>query len=132
MISSFRLGSNDVEKARIFYDATFDALGGAKSMMPAGSPMALYIFPNEPAFLIGAPLDGEPACHANGGTILLEAKDESMVDAWHAAGLAHGGSCEGQPGAREKARGRYGAYLRDPDGNKLGCYVGNLFEGLGG
>ncbi len=49
------------------------------------------------------------------------------MDTWFAAGLANGGTSEGEPGPRAQAKGRYGAYLRDPDGNKLGCYAGSLF-----
>ena len=127
MIMSYRLGTNDVEKARKFYNATFSALGGSMSVAPEGAPLAMYRQDGAPALLIGAARDGEPATHANGGTILLVAKDEAQVDAWYAAGMANGGSDEGAPGPRAQVGGRYGAYMRDPDGNKFGCYVGNLF-----
>lgn len=131
MIMSFRVGTNDVAKARAYYDATFKALGGAPSLAPEGAPSLLYkTAPTGPMFLVGKAANGEPATYANGGTILLVADDEAAVDAWHAAGLANGGSCEGAPGPRAQIGGRYGAYMRDPDGNKFGCYVGNLFEGL--
>ncbi|TVV71708.1 VOC family protein [Sphingomonas solaris] len=126
MIMSIRVGSNDVAKARAFYDATFTALGGEPTALPAGAPMGMYRLPGGPVFLVGGAADGAPATFANGGTILLIAQDEAAVDAWHAAGLANGGGDEGAPGHRERPN-RYGAYLRDPDGNKFGCYVGNIF-----
>lgn len=126
MLMSFRVGTNDVEKSRAFYNATFAALGGGPSLSPAGSPGAIYKL-GDVMFLVGTTANGEPATHANGGTILLVAPDAAAVDAWHAAGLANGGTCEGPPGPRERTGGRHGAYLRDPTGNKLGCYVGNLF-----
>ena len=63
-------------------------------------------------------------CVANGGTILFAADSDEQVAAWHAAGLANGGTCEGQPEPKPQARGAFGAYLRDPDGNKLAAYHG--------
>ena len=70
---------------------------------------------------ITRPIDGNPATHANGGTVGFTAQNEAEVDAWHAAGLANGGSeCEDPPGIRETSFGPiYVAYLRDPAGNKL-------------
>ena len=67
------------------------------------------------------PIDGQPATHANGGTIGFAAKDPAEADAWHAAGAAAGGTpIEDPPGWREGTGMKlYLAYLRDPDGNKL-------------
>lgn len=127
MLMSIRVGTNDVAKARAFYDATFTALGGDATTVPESAPVGVYRLPGGPVFIVGPAADGGPATHANGGTILLVAQDEAAVAAWYAAGIANGGSSEGEPGPRDRARGRYGAYLRDPDGNKLGCYVGSLF-----
>ncbi|MBH1993047.1 MAG: VOC family protein [Sphingomonadaceae bacterium] len=72
-------------------------------------------------FMVTKPIDGEAACHANGGTIGFKMASPEQADAWHAAGLAAGGStCEDPPGIREGAFGKlYLAYLRDPAGNKL-------------
>lgn len=127
MIMSLRVGTNDLSKARNYYDATFGALGAAPSALPETAPLALYRLPGGSVFLVGPAANGEPATYANGGTILLIAKDQAEVDAWHQAGLDNGGSSEGAPGPRAQINGRYGAYMRDPDGNKFGCYVGNLF-----
>jgi len=124
MLMSLRLGTNDKAKAKAFYDATFAALGVKTTPIPDEYPIIMYKIPNGPNFSLGAARDGNPATYANGGTILFSAPDEKTVDAWYAAGLANGGTCEGEPGPREKARGAYGAYLRDPDGNKLGVYFG--------
>ncbi|MBW8785748.1 MAG: VOC family protein [Novosphingobium sp.] len=121
---SIRVGSNDVGRSRAFYDATFGALGLAPSAAPAESPVALYAIPGGPRFIVGPARDGHPATHANGGTILFAADSDEQVSAWHAAGLAHGGTCEGQPEPKPQARGAFGAYLRDPDGNKLGVFHG--------
>jgi catechol 2,3-dioxygenase-like lactoylglutathione lyase family enzyme len=121
---NLRLGTNDLAKARAFYDATFQALGVGPSATPAEYPMIMYKLPGGQNFALGAARDGQPATHANGGTILFDADSPEEVAAWHAAGLANGGTCEGQPEAKPQARGAFGAYLRDPDGNKLGVYHG--------
>ena len=123
-VMSTRVGTNDLAKARAFYDATFTALGHGPSMTPAEYPMCAYAFSEGPVFLVGPARDGQPATHANGGTILFAADSPEQVAAWHAAGLANGGTCEGAPEVKPQARGAYGAYLRDPDGNKLGAYHG--------
>jgi catechol 2,3-dioxygenase-like lactoylglutathione lyase family enzyme len=71
--------------------------------------------------MVTRPIDGQPAHNANGGTIGFNFDSPEEVDAWHAAGVAAGGTpCEDPPGYREGGFGRlYLAYLRDPDGNKL-------------
>ena len=71
--------------------------------------------------MVTKPIDGEPATTANGWTDRLRLRQPEEVDAWHAAGVAAGGtSIEDPPGYREDAFGKlYLAYLRDPDGNKL-------------
>lgn len=123
LLKSIRLGSNDLAKSRAFYDATFGALGLEPTKVPEAYPLVMWDLGNA-KFALGPARDGEPCTHANGGTIIFEAPSEEAVTAWHAAGLAHGGSCEGQPEAKPQARGAFGAYLRDPDGNKLGAYFG--------
>jgi catechol 2,3-dioxygenase-like lactoylglutathione lyase family enzyme len=119
---NLRLGCNDMDKARAFYDATFGALGLPPSSMPPEYPIIMYKLPGGPNFAVGPARDGQPATHANGGTILFLADSEEQVAAWHAAGLANGGTCEGKPEPKPQAPGSYGAYLRDPDGNKLAAF----------
>jgi catechol 2,3-dioxygenase-like lactoylglutathione lyase family enzyme len=120
MFTHVLLGSSDPERSRKFYDATMGALGHSPSSAPEGSQRHFYGGFGTGAIGIGTPANGEAATFANGGTIGLVAKDVAAIDAWHAAGLANGGSCEGPPGHRPNAPGKsYGAYLRDPDGNKL-------------
>ena len=113
------VGSNDTEASRAFYDATLGALGaGAGRVDPSGR--IVYMHDNS-LFIVTKPIDGEPACHANGGTIGFAASSPDAADAWHAAGIATGGtSCENPPGVRDGSFGKlYLAYLRDPAGNKL-------------
>lgn len=122
-----RLGTNDLARSRTFYDATFGVLGLAPSMVEADPPFIMYDLPGGPKFAVGEARNGEPATHANGGTIMFSAESDEQVAAWHAAGLAHGGSCEGVPEPKPRANNAFGAYLRDPDGNKLCCYHGLSF-----
>ncbi|MCB2083221.1 MAG: VOC family protein [Sphingomonadaceae bacterium] len=116
MYSHMMVGSNDIEKSKKFYDATFAAFGGRDAIVdPKGRLMYLH---NGGAFLVSTPIDGEPATHGNGCTIGFAMTPE-QADAWHAAGVANGGTAiEDPPGEREGS-GMYLAYLRDPDGNKL-------------
>ena len=119
---NLRVGSNDIEKSRAFYDATFGALGLPPSPVIEARPMLMYKLPGGPNFAVGPARDGNPATHANGGTILFGADSEEQVAAWHAAGLSNGGTCEGKAEPKPQAPGSFGAYLRDPDGNKLAAF----------
>ena len=122
-LMSVRLGVNDLAKSTAFYDATFAALGITDARVPMDRPVSIYGLPGGIMFMLGAPRDGQPAGHGNGDTFGFSAKDPEAVGAWHAAGLANGGTDEGAPGPREAAGGRHGAYLRDPDGHKLCAYA---------
>lgn len=119
MFSHVMIGTNDLEKAKSFYDALLGTLG-----VPPGFVDRHRIFyRSQSGGVLGVslPINGEPATHANGGTIGFACSSTEQVDAWHAAGLAQGGtSIEDPPGVREGPTGRmYLAYLRDPAGNKL-------------
>jgi catechol 2,3-dioxygenase-like lactoylglutathione lyase family enzyme len=119
MFSHMMVGSNDLERSKKFYDALFGAVGGKEAMVdPKGR---LMYFHNGGLFMVTAPIDGQPACHANGGTIGFAMETPAQADAWHAAGVANGGiAIEEDPGIREgNGMKLYLAYLRDPDGNKL-------------
>ena len=119
MFSHMMVGSNDLGRSKKFYDALFGAVGGKDAIVdPKGRLMYLH---NGGIFMVTAPIDGAPACHANGGTIGFAMDSPAQADAWHAAGVANGGTAiEEDPGVREGAGMKlYLAYLRDPDGNKL-------------
>jgi catechol 2,3-dioxygenase-like lactoylglutathione lyase family enzyme len=119
MFSHVMVGSDDIELSKKFYDAVLGALGIAPGHIdPKGR--VFYRCPTG-AFGVSKPINGQPACSANGGTIGFAADTTEAVDKWHAAGVANGGtSCEDPPGIRDGAFGKlYLAYLRDPAGNKL-------------
>lgn len=119
MFSHVMIGSNDTDRSKKFYDALFAVLGGKPGFQDDKGRVSYRH--NGSVFMITAPIDGEPACHANGGTIGFATESTEQADAWHEAGLANGGTaCEDPPGIRENAFGKlYLAYLRDPDGNKI-------------
>ena len=118
MFSHIMVGTNDLERAKSFYDALLGALG-----VPPAFVDRHRIFYRTPTgvFSVSLPIDGKPATVANGGTIGFTCATSEQAEAWHAAGVANGGvSCEEPPGVREGGMGKmYLAYLRDPDGNKL-------------
>jgi catechol 2,3-dioxygenase-like lactoylglutathione lyase family enzyme len=119
MYSHMMIGSNDIHRAKLFYDALFGAIGGNEAFVdPKGRLVYMH---NDGIFIVTNPIDGEPATTANGGTIGFKMASTGDADAWHAAGVAAGGkSIEDPPGWREGSFGRlYLAYLRDPDGHKL-------------
>lgn len=122
MFTHVRVGSNDPAKSKRFYDAALGALG--YKSMEYGTTV-FYADPGgQGGFGFGKPGDGQAATHANGGTIGFRAKSAAEIDAFHAGGIANGGTCEGPPGVRANAPGQaYGAYLRDPDGNKICAFA---------
>lgn len=118
MFSHIMIGTNDLDRAKRFYDALLGTLG-----VPPGAVDRHRIFYRTSAgvFSVSLPIDGQPATVGNGSTIGFACATPEQADAWHAAGIAAGGTtCEEPPGIREGAAGKlYLAYLRDPDGNKL-------------
>ena len=118
MFSHVMLGTNDLDRAKTFYDAVLGTLGVAPGFVDRHR-----IFWRTPTgvFSVSIPIDGQPATVGNGSTLGFACQTPEQVQAWHAAGVAHGGTtCEDPPGVREGAAGKlYLAYLRDPDGNKI-------------
>ena len=118
MFSHVMIGTNDLDKAKSFYDALLGTLD-----VPPGWVDRHRVFyrTKTGTFSVTRPIDGKPATPANGGTIGFAAGSVDAANAFHATGLAHGGTtCEDPPGIREAAGVKfYVAYLRDPDGHKL-------------
>jgi catechol 2,3-dioxygenase-like lactoylglutathione lyase family enzyme len=119
MFTHVMVGRNDIDRSKTFYDAVFSAIGGKPGVQDARGRL-IYVHDGG-RFMVSKPIDGEPACHANGGTIGFAMGGPAEAEAWHDAGVANGGtSIEDPPGVRVGAAGEiYLAYLRDPDGNKL-------------
>jgi len=123
MISHVFIGISDFAAAYRFHAAVMAALGHAQRFCDDSKPWAAWqpAGGGRPLFIIGRPYDGAPANPGNGPMTALLAPSRAAVNAAHAAALASGGSCEGPPGLRPHYHAHYyGAYFRDPDGNKLG------------
>ena len=117
MYSHVMVGANDIEVAKKFYDAVLGTLGAAPGTIDANG--RVFYKTASGVFGISKPINGEPACAANGGTIGFSVDSSEAADRWHAAGVANGGTtCEDPPGVRGGNQ-MYLAYLRDPTGNKL-------------
>lgn len=123
MISYITIGANDIDQAVAFYDAVLGALGNQRVWQqgtwagygPEGD--------DHGTILLCAPFNEEAARPGNGIMVGLHAESAAQVDAFHAAALASGGTCEGPPGPRETyGEGYYLAYVRDPTGNKLSAF----------
>ena len=118
MFSHVTVGTNDLARARRFWVAAMGALD-----IPLLFETADFIAFGEetgPKTFVGPAFDGRAAAAGNGGHLAYLARTRTAVDAFHAAALTHGGSDEGAPGLRPHYHANYyGAYVRDPDGNKL-------------
>jgi catechol 2,3-dioxygenase-like lactoylglutathione lyase family enzyme len=120
VFSHATVGAIDLTTSTKFYDAALAPLG-INNLGPFGDAIFLY-GKDKPALLVLTPGNGE-APSSNGVTIGFAAATPAEVDAFHAAGLAAGGSDEGAPGSRGHLPGAYAGYLRDPAGNKVTAYT---------
>jgi catechol 2,3-dioxygenase-like lactoylglutathione lyase family enzyme len=118
MFSHIMVGTNNLERAKSFYDAVLGTLGVPPAMVDRHR---IFYMTKSGIFSVSIPIDGKVATVANGGTIGFACSSPEQVEAWHKTGVANGGtSIEEPPGMREGPAGKlYLAYLRDPDGNKI-------------
>jgi catechol 2,3-dioxygenase-like lactoylglutathione lyase family enzyme len=124
MFSHVTLGTTDIRRSVAFYDPLLALLGLERHESDLELGFAGYAAERDttPQFWILLPIDRAPATVGNGVTVAFEAPDRATVDQFHAAGLARGAEDVGAPGLRPHYHADYyGAYLRDPDGNKLCC-----------
>jgi catechol 2,3-dioxygenase-like lactoylglutathione lyase family enzyme len=122
MLGYVTIGTNDLEKARAFYDALLGELGATRKMQFEETGFTLYgTGDRRPGIAVTRPYDGSPASVGNGNMAAIAVDSRETVDRLHAKALELGGSCEGAPGLRtpEGPGAFYGAYFRDLDGNKL-------------
>ena len=119
MLHYITLGTNDLPRAKVFYDAVMPCLGlvlraEETEEIGYGAPA-----PERIRFWVTRPYDDRPATVGNGSMPAFAAATRAAVDAFHAAGLRSGGADEGAPGLRPYSLHFYACYLRDPDGNKI-------------
>lgn len=124
MIGYATLGTNDIAAARAFYDDLFGSIG-AKRIMEFGDDLGGFTMWgtswDKPAIAVTRPHNGNAAVPGNGNMLAIPLEERAKVDALHAKALELGGSCDGPPGLRgeEGPQAFYGAYFRDPEGNKF-------------
>jgi len=122
VLSHVHVGVGDFQRAFAFYSGVMDALGFPLKFSEPAESWAGWKPANaaRPLFLIGHPYNGEPAAPGNGQMVALLAPSRDAVEKCYTAAIAHGGRCEGPPGLRPHYHpDYYGAYFRDPDGNKI-------------
>lgn len=123
MFSHIMVGSNDIERAKHFYDAVLGSLGAGepiRNKADSGHTRLFYRHAGN-TFCLTEPINGEGATFANGGTIGFTCTSAEQVKAFHDMAIANGGkSIEDPPGLREGGMGAmHLAYVLDPDGHKL-------------
>lgn len=121
MFSHIYIGTRDFDRALAFYRPLLALLGVAERFCEPDRPWAGWQSSPapRPLLLLGVPFEGEHE-PGNGQMVALLAASRAQVDAAHALALRLGGRCEGPPGLRPQYHAHYyGAYFRDPDGNKL-------------
>jgi len=118
MFSHVMIGTNDLDKAKGFYDKLLGTLEVRPAMVDGHR---IFYMTKTGVFSVSKPINGEPATCANGATIGFACTSPEQVEQWHAAGIAAGAkSIEDPPGVRQGPGGKlYLAYLRDLDGNKI-------------
>lgn len=118
MFTHICIAASDLQASKAFYDAVLTPLG-VTSVGPISDRSCLYKT-DTGNLLLMTPANGDPATASNGGTVGFSGSSAAAIDAFHAAGVANGGTDEGAPGFRANAGpNAYGAYLRDPTGNKI-------------
>jgi catechol 2,3-dioxygenase-like lactoylglutathione lyase family enzyme len=116
MFSHIMVGTNDLDRAKAFYDKVLGTIGVPPARVDNNR---IFYRTATGVFSVTKPIDGEPATTANGSTIGFAVASPEQADAWHTAGIESGGTAiEDPPGVRQGS-GLYLAYLRDPDGNKI-------------
>ena len=117
MIDHVSIGVRDLEQATRFYQAVLGAVGYSKL---EARPKTVGFGKTYPEFWINLRATMAPVASDCGSHVALRVRTIELVDAFHAAALAAGGTCDGAPGLRpQHGEGYYAGFVRDPDGNRL-------------
>ncbi len=125
MIGYVTVGTNDLDRARSFYDDLFASIGGKRLMqLDDQRGFTMYgVAMNRPGVVLIEPFDGQPAQPGNGNMVAIVMDSRDKVDAFHTKAIELGGKNEGDPGFRgDPSLGSYFGYFRDLDGNKFAVF----------
>ena len=122
MIGYATIGTNDIDRARGFYDDLLGQIGARRVMEFPQNGFTMYgTGARAPGLAVTKPYNGEAATAGNGNMAAIVVDSRDKVDRLHARAMELGGADEGPPGLRgpDGDKAFYGAYFRDLDGNKL-------------
>lgn len=126
MIGYVTLGTDDLDRARAYYDALLGTIGATRLMQFADEDGGFTMYGTSmaaPALVVTKPYDKQPTACGNGNMVALVVNARDKVDAFHAKAIELGGTDEGAPGFRgDPSLGYYFGYFRDPDGHKLAVF----------
>ena len=126
MIGYVTIGTNNLDRSRAFFEALLATIGAKKLFEMPDDQGGLTMYGasmTEPCVSVTRPYDGGAATPGNGQMVAFELKSREQVAAFHAKAIELGASDEGAPGLRgSEDMGFYGAYFRDPDGNKFAAF----------
>ncbi|MBS3805542.1 MAG: VOC family protein [Oleiphilaceae bacterium] len=120
MIGYVTIGVSDMEKAKAFYGNLLADLG-AKELLDLDRIAFIGKSMSAPMLAVCTPYDGQPNHPGNGNMVALNPGSKEAVDAYYHKAIELGARCDGEPGQRIPDQ-FYGAYVRDPDGNKVGFF----------
>lgn len=122
MLSGVCVGTNNLNAAAKFYDAVLATIG-MNCVLAESHERGYAGVDGKITLFVIAPYNRQRATFGNGTQIMFYAPDTAAVRAFHSTALRSGGSDEGLPGPRDYHPDYYGAYVRDPDGNKLNVSI---------
>ena len=126
MIGYVTLGTDDLDRARAYFDTLLGTIGAKRVMQFADEDGGFTMYGvgrDRPALVVTRPYDKQPAHHGNGNMVALVMDSRDKVDAFHSKALELGGTNEGDPGFRGDPKfGYYFGYFRDPDGHKFAVF----------
>lgn len=126
MIGYVTLGTDDLDRARAYFDALLGTIGAKRLMQFPDEDGGFTMWGTsmaQPGIVVTRAYDKQPADCGNGNMIAIPFDAKDKVDAFHARAIELGGTDEGAPGYRgDPSFGYYFAYFRDPDGHKFAAF----------
>ena len=126
MIGYVMVGTNNLDKAIIFYDEVLKIINLTRK--DTDDVCAGYTQNNGDGrieFYVTKPAHKRTATFGNGTQVSFLVSSREIVDKFHEIALKVGGTSEGSGGERPEGSGVYYSYIRDLDGNKICAFTNN-------